>query len=238
MSDEAPLEPLDPELAALLAAERGAPAPGESLDRVWSSLAVGGVVSVAGRGGRAAGGAKTASAGAWAGSQVAAVAAAAFVAGAAVSAGIALATVRAKERVVYVERPAPPAAVESVKTPPPPLSPLSPPVAPLVGSAPLPPTPPSAAASASPLSRERALLDAARSALAAGDHARALALLDTHARTFAKPQLGEEREALAIQALAASGRYDEARARGARFRASTPGSLFMPAIDATLGSIP
>src|ERR1019366_7983048 len=90
----------------------------------------------------------------------------------------------------------------------------------------------------SSLSAERELLDRTRAALTAEDPDRALSLLSDHARRFARPQLGEEREALAIQALANAGRYDEARERGARFRAARPNSLFLPAVDATLASIP
>ena len=85
---------------------------------------------------------------------------------------------------------------------------------------------------------ERLLLDEARGALTSQEPDRALSLLSDHARRFAHPQLGEEREALAIQALVGTGRYDEARARADRFRTSAPNSLFLPAVDATLASIP
>jgi hypothetical protein len=94
------------------------------------------------------------------------------------------------------------------------------------------------AATTSSLSAERVLLDDARSALATGDAARALRLVDAHTRRFSRPQLAEEREALAVQTLVALGRYDEARARAARFRAGAPNSLFLPAIEASLSSIP
>jgi hypothetical protein len=95
-----------------------------------------------------------------------------------------------------------------------------------------------ASSTTSSLSAERVLLDDARSALATGDAPRALGLVDAHARRFSRPQLAEEREALAVQALVALGRYDEARARAARFRAGAPNSLFLPAIEASLASIP
>jgi len=227
------IEPFDPELDALLGAERDAPAPNDALARVWSRLAVGGV------GGSGEGSAATgAGAGRALASRIAFVGIAAFIAGGAVGAGLVLATRSDKERIVYVERPARPSAPTAERAPP--LAPTvesasatsSPPVAP--ASAPS----PSPATSASLLSRERAILDAARSALSAGESARALSLLDDHARRFAHPQLGEEREALGIQALVTSGRYDDARARAARFRASSPASLFLPAIDASLASIP
>jgi outer membrane protein assembly factor BamD (BamD/ComL family) len=104
---------------------------------------------------------------------------------------------------------------------------------------PLPPArpavPPSSTAS---LAAERLLLDQARAALSAGNTDEALASTDMHARRFAHPQLGEEREALGIQALVGGGRYDEARARAARFRATWPNSLFLPAVDASIASIP
>jgi hypothetical protein len=143
----------------------------------------------------------------------------------------------APERVVYVERPHLP---EPVAPPPVSSTPQQPtasaPGAPAVTAIPTRATAP--APSGSSLSAERAILDGARSALSAGEAARALSLLDEHARRFPKPQLGEEREALAIQTLIAAARYDEARARAARFRAATPNSLFLPAIEASLASIP
>jgi outer membrane protein assembly factor BamD (BamD/ComL family) len=92
--------------------------------------------------------------------------------------------------------------------------------------------------SAESLSAERAILDQARSDIASGDAAGALVLLEDHARRFRKPQLSEEREALAIQSLVALAQYDEARARAARFREASPNSLFVPAIETALASIP
>jgi hypothetical protein len=65
-----------------------------------------------------------------------------------------------------------------------------------------------------------------------------LSLLDAHEHRFPKPQLQEEREALAIQALVMLKRYDEARARASRFKAAAPNSLFLPVIDASLAAIP
>jgi outer membrane protein assembly factor BamD (BamD/ComL family) len=88
------------------------------------------------------------------------------------------------------------------------------------------------------LATQRALLDAARAALGGGDSAGALAALDTHERRFPNSVLSEEREALAIKALAGAGRLAEARARGARFRSRYPNSIMRPAIDATLATIP
>jgi hypothetical protein len=90
----------------------------------------------------------------------------------------------------------------------------------------------------SSLRAEREVLDRARSALSGGDATAALALLDRHTTEFPQALLAEEREALAVQALVIGGRYDEARARAARFRAAWPGSLFLPAVEASLASIP
>jgi hypothetical protein len=92
--------------------------------------------------------------------------------------------------------------------------------------------------SPSSLKDERALLDQARSALTQGDGASALARTDEHARRFATPQLAEERETIAIQALVVQGRFADARDRAARFEAVTPDSLFRPAVEAVLASIP
>src|SRR5258708_4576392 len=93
-------------------------------------------------------------------------------------------------------------------------------------------------ADSSSLKAERAVLDGARAALTRDDSSGALLLTDEHARRFARPQLGEEREAIAIQALVLAGRYDDARSRAARFRATSPNSLFLPVVDASLASIP
>ena len=233
----APVEPMDPELASLLEAERASAPPAEALDRVWTRVA-GTIVPAGPTGGHGAGGAGGAgTGGSWLASHAVGVAVATFAVGAATGAGVVSVMQKpVPERVVYVERPSPPVPVVA------PVAPASaasvPPVA-----VPAPETPPTARATASPsasssLSLERGVLDDARSALSSGDAARALRLSDEHLRRFPKAQLGEEREALAIQSLVALGRYDEARARAARFRATSPHSVLMPAIDATLDSIP
>lgn len=81
------------------------------------------------------------------------------------------------------------------------------------------------------LARERTLLDMARTALSRGDVSAALVSLDTHAREFPSSQLAQEREVLAIQALAVGNRLPEARRRGAAFRASYPTSPLLPIVD-------
>jgi outer membrane protein assembly factor BamD (BamD/ComL family) len=88
------------------------------------------------------------------------------------------------------------------------------------------------------LDAERALLDDARSALGQGDAARALGVLERHERQYPHPLLGEERDALLVQALVRAGRYTEARSRADAFRRRAPNSLLLPAVDAAIGSIP
>jgi hypothetical protein len=238
------LGPIDAELDRLLEAERVASPSPAALDRVWERVAVsvGPGVGPApqegpdhehandlGIGGPSKSGFLATHAGS--------VALVAFVGGGFVGAAIHAALQRpAPERVVYVERPYPSEA--PAPSPPPAQLPVA-----ASGSASPPAAGPPAHASAvapsgSSLSAERAILDGARSALTAGEAARALSLLDQHARRFPRPQLGEEREALAVQTMVAAGRYDEARARAARFRTAAPNSLFLPAIEASLASIP
>lgn len=230
------LEPIDEDLDALLGKERAAQPPAGALDRIWARASAAPFVREA-RPSRTDG---------WIASHAVPVAVAAFVLGGAAGAALG-ASLRAPlpERVVPVSLPAPSAPV----APPPPTAALAagavasstaPGVSVARGvtgiEAPRPGAFPPAASSS--LAAEQLLLDQARAALTAREPERALALLSEHARRFSRPQLGEEREALAIQVLAVEGRFDEARARAARFRASAPNSLFLPAVDATLASIP
>jgi hypothetical protein len=81
------------------------------------------------------------------------------------------------------------------------------------------------------LRRERALVDLARERLAAGDAAgarRALASVDAE---FPDGRLGEERELLAIQALALSGDAAGASAGARRFRERHPDSAASHTLD-------
>lgn len=71
---------------------------------------------------------------------------------------------------------------------------------------------------------ESSRVAAARQLLRAGRGREALAALDAVAREFPNGALAQEREALAIEALRASGRLPEARARAGAFLARYPAS--------------
>lgn len=155
----------------------------------------------------------------------------------------------ATPKVVEVERAAQPASAVSVVAPPQtaspePVPPTATALATAASSASAPsPAQPKAARAAAPsaqtaapakdpsLARERTLLDMARTALSRGDASGALASLDTHAREFPRSQLAPEREVLAIQALASTGRMPEARKRAAAFRTHFANSPLLPIVD-------
>jgi len=88
------------------------------------------------------------------------------------------------------------------------------------------------------LTAERVLLDEARGALVQGDPNRALDRIERHRRTFVTPILGEERDAMEVEALVKVGRAAEARAKASAFRRHTPDSLFLPAVESAVESIP
>lgn len=88
------------------------------------------------------------------------------------------------------------------------------------------------------LATERRILDEARARLVQGDAARALGQLQRHRERFPKGLLAEERDAMQIEALAAQGRRDQARAAAAAFRTRSPNSLFIPTIESAIGAIP
>lgn len=90
--------------------------------------------------------------------------------------------------------------------------------------------------STSDVSEEQALIDTARAALARGRAADALTATNEHAKRFPRGRLVEEREALAIQALALSGDRTEATARASRFKRSFPNSIFVSAINRAIAN--
>jgi hypothetical protein len=94
------------------------------------------------------------------------------------------------------------------------------------------PAPPSP--SSRGLAAERALLDVARAGLARGAPDEALAAAERHGREYREGVLAEEREALAIKALVALGRRDEARTRAEVFERKYPNALGLRAVRAAL----
>ncbi len=88
------------------------------------------------------------------------------------------------------------------------------------------------------LRRERAVLDPARAALAAGEPARALERANRHLRQFPGGVLSEEREAIAINALVRLSKFDQATRRAAAFRAHYPRSLLTHSVDAAVAAVP
>jgi hypothetical protein len=226
--------PLDPRLLGLF--RKYDPAPADVRERARHRLlnavatdGAGGAGDGEGGGSAAGGRARTL------GRPALAVACLAFVAGGAVGAWLhATFAPSPPPRIVYVDR---------VAAPPAPLPASSPAPAETepIASALEAPTPrPSSAppGRASQLLAERILLDDARAALAQGDAGGAIDRLDRHRRTYRVPLLGEERDALWIEALVKAGRYDEARARAAAFRRRSPHSLFASMVESALQAIP
>ncbi len=80
---------------------------------------------------------------------------------------------------------------------------------------------------------EFALLRAARQAVASQPE-RALSLTEEHAQRFPSGMLAQEREAIAIEALAKLGREAQAQSRAHTFLKAHPGSPYRPRIDAAL----
>jgi hypothetical protein len=96
-------------------------------------------------------------------------------------------------------------------------------------------TPARASAEATPLDAEVAMLREARQALREGRAARALALLDEHARRFPHGVLAEDCAAERVFALCALGSVDQARAEGLRFLAGHALSPHADAVRASCG---
>lgn len=84
-----------------------------------------------------------------------------------------------------------------------------------------------------PEDSEDALLHRAHAA-SLSDPRKALALTAEHVRRFPNGMLAQEREVLAIEALARLGRRDDARARATAFSASYPGSPYQSRVDDAL----
>lgn len=85
-----------------------------------------------------------------------------------------------------------------------------------------------------PLPSEAALIEQARSALPKNP-ARALALTETHGRLYPKGILTQEREVIAIEALARLGKARAAEQRGSSFRNQQPHSIHELRLRQVLG---
>lgn len=84
---------------------------------------------------------------------------------------------------------------------------------------------------------ETNVIDMARSALARGRASAALEAIEQHQRRFARGQLAEDRESLAVEALVTLGRGDEARRRAEAFRRRWPDGVYRARVDAALALI-
>ena len=84
------------------------------------------------------------------------------------------------------------------------------------------------------LAAERVLVEQARTALSRGEVRPALEALARHEHDYPQGQLVEEREALTILGLAALGKKDEAQARAAAFRTRFPRSILLRSINNAL----
>jgi hypothetical protein len=74
----------------------------------------------------------------------------------------------------------------------------------------------------------------ARGALARGEANEALAAAGRHASEYPAGSLVEEREAIAIKALVALGRRDEARARAVEMERRFPNGLMLRAVKSAV----
>ena len=90
----------------------------------------------------------------------------------------------------------------------------------------------------SQLSAERILLDEAHAALAQGNPGDAIVHLERHRCSFGAPILGEERDAMWIEALVKGAAYDDARQRAAAFGDRFPDSIFLSGVESVIAAIP
>jgi len=130
--------------------------------------------------------------------------------------------------------PMPDEPVGAAVDPLPPPEPLNPqPVAPKA-------RPPASAASAEApgLEQELRLLEQARTRLSEGQPLATLEQLRQHRAKYPQSALEQEREALAIRALMATGRRAEAQKRAAAFVERYPGSMLRGAVERAVGTIP
>jgi hypothetical protein len=125
-------------------------------------------------------------------------------------------------------------------TPPPPAAPSAAPLHPANAAhpskAPSAPAPVAPSSSGSDASEESRVVGAARDALRSGNPGAALALLSEAQRRFGGGVLGQEREALSIEALAKSGQRALARTRGEAFLNNYAHSPYAARIRTLIGA--
>ena len=224
--------------------------PPDAQAKVWAAIlaglpAAGAVGAGSAAGGKAAAAAKAAVATKSAGT-VAVAAGAGVLKSALIGAGCGV-LVLATYSVVAPSAPEPPAAAPAVAPPrdpvPAPPRPQSARIAPpdptVAASVEAPPEPranepraPAPADRATMLAEESRLVGEAQDALRSGDAAGALVLLNRIAARFPGGGLGQEREALSIEALYKSGRRPEASARAAAFLKAYPSSTLATRVEA------
>ncbi len=88
-----------------------------------------------------------------------------------------------------------------------------------------------------PVADEQALIEQARAALRRNQR-EALALCEEHRRRFSEPLFAEEREVIAIEALALSGEHAAARERAGRFFAAYPRSAHRTRVSRAIETSP
>lgn len=96
--------------------------------------------------------------------------------------------------------------------------------------------PPNVPVAAMPDPEEFRVLQAAREELPSSP-ARALVLAESHARRFTRGMLDQERETIAIEALARLGRADEASARSRVFLSRFPASPYRARVETAISSL-
>ena len=215
-----------------------------------ASAAAGGSIAGAAAGGGAG---AAAAAGSTVGALVAKIAVMAALAGGAGVGGVAIyqsqrdssppSTVMASPAIAAASGKSAPAAMASPVLPPPVAAPSGPPVGAAQGAAPTALVPvlsarakePRASA-ASAIDGETLLVRDAHTALRDGDAARALALLDHHARAYPDGVLAEERAAERVFALCALGRTTDARIAADRFLRDRPQSPLAKRVRSSCGA--
>lgn len=148
--------------------------------------------------------------------------------GSAIGAAVTYAVTPVRERVVYVEQRVVVSAPAALSASPPPPSIA---VDDLPSTSKVTPAASAPALSGSDVHTERLMLDEARRAFASGDYAKSLERVERHKARFPSGVLSEEREALAVRALAGGGNKAEAAKRARAFVVKYPDSIMRPAVE-------